>query len=142
MNHKQVELVQASWKKVLAHSDTVAQLFYTRLFTLDPSLRPMFKGEMTEQGRKLVAMISVAVNGLARIETLVPVIEALGRRHAGYGVRDRHYLTVAEALLWTLEQGLGTAFTAETKQAWIEAYGLLATTMQNGAKAEEPAKAA
>ena len=87
-------------------------------------------------------MISVAVNGLSRIETLVPAIEALGRRHVGYGVRDRHYLTVGEALLWTLEQGLGKDFTPETKQAWIEAYGLLATTMQNGAKAETQAKAA
>ena len=72
----------------------------------------------------------------------MPVIEALGRRHVGYGVRDRHYLTVAEALLWTLEQGLGAAFTEETKQAWIDAYGLLATTMQNGAKAQVQAKAA
>jgi len=142
MDHKKIELVQASWKKVLTVGDAAAQLFYTRLFTLDPSLRPMFKGEMGEQGRKLMGMISVAVNGLSRIETLVPAIEALGRRHVGYGVRDRHYLTVAEALLWTLEQGLGKDFTPETKQAWIEAYGLLATTMQNGAKAETQAKAA
>jgi hemoglobin-like flavoprotein len=142
MDHKKVELVQASWKKVLTVGDAAAQLFYTRLFTLDPSLRPMFKGEMGEQGRKLMGMISVAVNGLSRIETLVPAIEALGRRHVGYGVRDRHYLTVGEALLWTLEQGLGKDFTPETKQAWIEAYGLLATTMQNGAKAETQAKAA
>lgn len=142
MDHKKIELVQASWKKVLTVGDAAAQLFYTRLFTLDPSLRPMFKGEMGEQGRKLMGMISVAVNGLSRIETLVPAIEALGRRHVGYGVRDRHYLTVGEALLWTLEQGLGKDFTPETKQAWIEAYGLLATTMQNGAKAETHAKAA
>jgi hemoglobin-like flavoprotein len=142
MDHKKIELVQASWKKVLTVGDAAAQLFYTRLFTLDPSLRPMFKGEMGEQGRKLMGMISVAVNGLSRIETLVPAIEALGRRHVGYGVRDRHYLTVGEALLWTLEQGLGKDFTPETKQAWIEAYGLLATTMQNGAKAETQAKAA
>jgi len=142
MDHKKIELVQASWKKVLTVGDAAAQLFYTRLFTLDPSLRPMFKGEMGEQGRKLMGMISVAVNGLSRIETLVPAIETLGRRHVGYGVRDRHYLTVGEALLWTLEQGLGKDFTPETKQAWIEAYGLLATTMQNGAKAETQAKAA
>lgn len=134
MNHKQIELVQASWKKVLVISDAAATLFYTRLFALDPSLRPMFKGELQEQGRKLISMIGVAVNGLSRIETLVPVIEALGRRHAGYGVRTQHYLTVAEALIWTLEQGLGKDFTPETKQAWIEAYGLLATTMQAGAQ--------
>jgi hemoglobin-like flavoprotein len=134
MNHKHVELVQASWKQVANISDVAAKLFYERLFFLDPSIKNMFKGDMVEQGRKLMSMIGVAVNGLSRIETLVPVIEALGRRHAGYGVRDRHYLTVAEALLWTLEQGLGKDFTPEMKQAWIEAYGLLASTMQQGAR--------
>ena len=139
MNPKQIEQVQASWKKVLVVGDAAAQLFYTRLFTLDPSLRPMFKGDMWQQGRKLVAMITVAVNGLSRIETLVPAIEALGRRHAGYGVEDRHYATVAEALLWTLEQGLGKDFTPEIRQAWAEAYGLLASTMQGGARAEAEA---
>ena len=141
MNHQQITLVQESWKKVLNVSDAAGKLFYARLFDLDPSLAPMFKGDMREQRRKLIGMISVAVNGLSRIETLVPVIEALGRRHVGYGVEDHHYATVAEALLWTLEQGMGPDFTAETKQAWIEAYGLLATTMQQGAVRAE-AKAA
>jgi hemoglobin-like flavoprotein len=112
MNHQQIDLVQSSWKKALAHADTVAQLFHARLFTLDPSLRPMLKDEMAEQGRKLVAMISVAVNGLARIETLVPAFEAI----------DRHRVsTLAEALLWTLEQCLGQSFTREARGAWIEA---------------------
>ena len=135
MNLKQIALVQSSWKQVLEIPEGVAaKLFYERLFYLDPSLKSMFRGDMVEQGRKLISMIGVAVNGLSRIETLVPVVEALGRRHAGYGVRDRHYLTVAEALLWTLEQGLGKDFTAETKQAWIEAYGVLASTMQQGAR--------
>jgi len=139
MNSKQISLVEASWKKVLIVGDAAANLFYTRLFTLDPSLRPMFKGEMRQQGRKLIGMITVAVNGLARIETLVPVIEALGRRHAGYGVQEHHYATVAEALLWTLEQGLGKDFTPEVKQAWTEAYGLLAGTMQAAARVEAKA---
>ena len=107
MNHKQVELVQASWKKVLAHADTVAQLFCARLVALDPSLRPML------ETRQLVAMISVAVSGLARIETLVPVCEALSRHRPA---------TAAEALLWTLEQCLGRSFTPETKGAWLEAF--------------------
>ncbi|OAI52373.1 hemin receptor [Betaproteobacteria bacterium SCGC AG-212-J23] len=135
MTLQQIALVQESWNRVLALSDAAAQLFYARLFALDPSLAPMFHGDMREQGRKLVAMIGVAVQGLARIETLAPVIEALGRRHAGYGVRDHHYATVAEALLWTLEQALGKAFTAETKEAWTVAYGLLATTMRGAAQA-------
>src|SRR5438045_9693482 len=139
MNQKQIELVQASWKKVLTVGDAAAQLFYTRLFTLDPSLRPMFKGEMGAQGRKLMGMIGTAVNGLSRIETLVPAIEALGRRHVGYGVKDHHYLTVAEALLWTLEPGLGEAFTPETQLAWVEVYGVLASTMQGATRAEPKA---
>ena len=136
MTPRQIALVQGSWKDVLAVSETAAQLFYLRLFDLDPSLRPMFRGELREQGRKLIAMMSVAVNGLARIETLVPVIEALGRRHAGYGVKDEHYATVAAALLWALEQGLGPRFTPDVKDAWTAAYGLLAATMQGAARDE------
>jgi len=136
MTPHQIALVQGSWKDVLAIAETAAQLFYLRLFALDPSLRPMFKGELREQGRKLIAMMSVAVNGLARIETLVPVIEALGRRHAGYGVKDEHYATVASALLWALEKGLGSRFTPDMQDAWTAAYGLLATTMQGAAREE------
>jgi hemoglobin-like flavoprotein len=136
MTRMQIELVQQSWRKVAILGDAAAQLFYARLFALDPSLASMFRGDMVEQGRKLIAMIGVAVNGLARIETLVPVIEALGRRHVGYGVRDHHYATVAEALLWTLERGLGKAFTPEVRQAWTVAYGLLASTMQGAAQAK------
>ena len=139
MTPRQIALVQGSWKDVLAVSETAAQLFYLRLFDLDPSLRPMFKGELREQGRKLIAMMSVAVNGLARIETLVPVIEALGRRHAGYGVKDEHYATVAGALLWALEQGLGARFTPDVRDAWGAAYGLLASTMQDAARQEAQA---
>lgn len=136
MTSRQIALVQGSWKDVLSVAETAAQLFYLRLFALDESLRPMFKGELREQGRKLIAMMSVAVNGLARIETLVPVIEALGRRHAGYGVKDEHYATVAAALLWALEQGLGPRFTPDVKDAWTAAYGLLAATMQGAARDE------
>ena len=139
MNHKQIKLVQESWKQVLLIPEVAAKLFYSRLFYLDPSLAPMFKGDLREQGRKLVGMISVAVKGLDRLETLVPAIEALGRRHAGYGVQDHHYATVAEALLWTLAQGLGDEFTPETKQAWTLAYGVLATTMQNASRVEAKA---
>jgi hemoglobin-like flavoprotein len=139
MSPRQVALVQGSWNDVLAVSETAAQLFYLRLFALDASLRKMFKGEMREQGRKLIAMMSVAVNGLARIETLVPVIEALGRRHAGYGVTDEHYATVAAALLWALEQGLGGRFTPEVKDAWTTAYGMLAKTMQDAAREQATA---
>ena len=132
----QKNLVQESFKTIVPIADDAAQLFYQRLFELDPSLRHMFRGDMKEQRKKLMQMITAAVKGLDRLEQLVPVVEDLGRRHTGYGVTDAHYDTVGSALLWTLEMGLGSAFTPETKEAWAAVYGLLATTMKNAARAE------
>jgi hemoglobin-like flavoprotein len=134
MHASQIVLVQDSWNKVLPIADQAAQLFYNRLFELDPSLRPMFSSDMTEQRKKLMQMITVAVRGLTRLEELVPAVEALGARHGGYGVTEAHYATVADALLWTLEQGLGAAFTEDVKAAWVETYVTLATVMQRGAR--------
>ncbi|HEU4692957.1 MAG TPA: globin family protein [Vicinamibacterales bacterium] len=132
----QVELVQSSFAIIAPIADDAAALFYRRLFEIDPSLEPMFKGEMAEQRRKLMQMLTAAVKGLPRLDRLVPVVEDLGRRHAGYGVADEHYDTVGAALLWTLEKGLGTAFTPEVKEAWVTVYALLATTMKNAAAKE------
>lgn len=134
MTPKQVALVQVSWEKVQPNADAVADLFYARLFGLDPSLQALFKGDMQEQGRKLTSMITFAVKGLTRLEAIVPGVQALGRRHAGYGVKDNHYQTVGEALLWTLGKGLGPAFTGEIHAAWVAAYGVLAGTMRDAAK--------
>ena len=136
MNSRQVQLVQASFAKVLPIADTAADLFYTRLFELDPSLSRLFRGERTEQGKKLMQMIGAAVRGLDNPDKLMPVVRQLGIRHLGYGVQDSHYDTVASALLWTLEQGLGSAFTPEVKEAWVAVYGVLASTMKDAAKAE------
>ena len=133
---EQVALVQNSFAAIAPIADDAAALFYRRLFELDPSLQAMFKGDMTEQRKKLMHMLTLAVKGLNRLEQLVPVVEDLGRRHVGYGVEDRHYETVGEALLWTLEKGLGPAFTPETKEAWVTVYGLLATTMKSAAAKE------
>ena len=134
MTDKQKALVQESFEKVRPIAETAANLFYNRLFTLDPSLRGLFRGDMNEQGRKLMQMIAVAVKGLDHLEALVPAVEELGRRHVGYGVRDAHYETVGSALLWTLERGLGADFTPEVKEAWAVVYGLLTDVMQRGAK--------
>ena len=135
MRTSQVTLVQESWEQVLPIADTAAQLFYQRLFELDPSLRRLFtQTDMVEQRKKLMKMITVAVRGLTRLDELVPAVEALGNRHAGYGVTDAHYGTVAAALLWTLEQGLGESFTPKVRAAWMETYTILATVMQNGAR--------
>lgn len=129
----QIELVQKTFGVVAPIADDVAVLFYRRLFEIDPSLESMFTGDMTEQRRKLMVMLTAAVKGLPRLDRLIPVLEDLGRRHVHYGVVDRHYETVGEALLWTLEKGLGTAFTPEVKEAWTTVYGVLASTMKAGA---------
>lgn len=133
MTPKQKHLVQDSFAKVAPIADQAATLFYQRLFTLDPNLKPLFKSGMEEQGRKLMKMIGTAVNGLDDLNALVPAVQDLGRRHVDYGVKDPHYDTVGSALLWTLEQGLGDDFTTETKEAWAEVYGILATTMKDAA---------
>jgi hemoglobin-like flavoprotein len=130
----QKTLVQDSFAVIAPIADDAAVLFYRRLFEIDPSLQAMFRGDMAEQRRKLMQMLTAAVKGLDRLDQLVPVVQELGRRHAAYGVADAHYDTVGAALLWTLEKGLGDAFTPETKEAWAAVYGLIATTMQQAAR--------
>jgi hemoglobin-like flavoprotein len=126
-------LVRESFAKVVPIAPQVAVLFYDRLFVLDPSLRPLFQGDKAEQGRKLMTMIGTAVANLAKLEAIVPAVQDLGRRHAGYGVQPAHYDIVAAALLWTLGQGLGDAFTPPVEAAWTEAYTILATVMKDAA---------
>ena len=137
MTPQQIDLVQKSFGLVKPIAATAAELFYNRLFTLDPSLRPMFKGEMRQQGQMLMSMIGAAVGGLRNLSTLAPVVRQLGARHVRYGVRTEHYATVGGALVWTLEQGLGPKFTPEVREAWIAAYSLLADVMQMGAMEAE-----
>lgn len=139
MTPHQIDLVQKSFAEIKPIAAAAAGLFYDRLFTLDPSLRSMFKGEMTKQGQMLMSMIGAAVAGLRNLETLAPVVRQLGARHVGYGVRTEHYATVGSALLWTLERGLGAKFTPEVRDAWANAYNLLSEVMQLGAM--EPAMA-
>jgi len=133
MTNEQIKLVQDSFNQVAPIAETAAQLFYARLFTLDPDLELLFKGNLTEQGRKLMQMIGLAVNSLDRMEQLLPVVRSLGTRHVGYGVRDKDYDTVGQALLWTLQKGLGEAFTPDVEAAWRNVYATLASAMQNGA---------
>ncbi len=133
MTNEQVDLVRTSFEKIKPVAEEAAVLFYARLFELDPDLRPLFRGGIREQGLKLMQMIGVAVNGLDRLEVLVPAVKELGVRHAGYGVKDQHYDTVAEALLWTFEIALREDFTTETKEAWARVYGILAQTMKKAA---------
>lgn len=129
----QKELVQTTFGMVAPIADKAAEIFYDKLFALDPELKPLFKGDMSEQGNKLMTMLAAAVKGLDDLEALVPVVQDLGRRHTGYGVKDAHYDTVGAALLGTLEAGLGDAWNDEVKEAWTAVYTVLATTMKDAA---------
>ena len=129
MTPAEKDLVQTTFAKVVPIADQAAALFYGRLFEMDPSLRPLFKSDLAEQGKKLMTMIGVAVKGLDTLDELVPAVKNLGRRHAGYGVTDAHYDTVGGALLWTLEKGLGSDWTPDVAAAWTAAYGKLSNYM-------------
>jgi len=132
MTNEQIKLVQDSFRQVAPIAETAAQLFYARLFELDPDLELLFKGNLSEQGRKLMQMLGLAVNSLDRMEQLLPVVRSLGTRHVSYGVRDKDYDTVGRALLWTLRKGLGEAFTPDVELAWSNVYATLASAMQSG----------
>ena len=138
MNDAQKRLVQDSFRQIEPISEKAASLFYARLFELDPALRALFKTDTVTQGRALMGMLRVAVLGLDRLEELVPAVEALGRRHVGYGVKSADYATVGKAFLETLEVGLGSDFTPEVREAWAEVYTVLADTMQKAADSTTP----
>lgn len=125
----EVALIQSTWAQVVPIADTAAQLFYQRLFELDPELRRLFRTDAATQRRKLIGMLTIVVQGLGRMDRLMSTVEELGLRHAGYGVQTRHFDTVGAALLWTLGQGLGPAFTPEVEQAWARVYRVLAEAM-------------
>ncbi|RLA03684.1 MAG: hemin receptor [Gammaproteobacteria bacterium] len=129
MSEHQIKLVQSTWQMIVPVKDQTAELFYRKLFLIAPEVRPLFKGDIKEQGTKLVNSINLVVNSLTHLEQVVPALQELGRRHIDYGVEADHYDIVAEALLWTLEQGLGEDFTDEVKEAWTIAYTIIATTM-------------
>ena len=137
MTPTEIELIRASWSSVEPIADTAAGLFYGRLFELDPAIERLFRRtDMAAQRKILMQTLTVVVKSLARLDQIIPAVQALGRRHAGYGVREAHYATVGAALLWTLEQGLGEAFTPAVRAAWTTAYGTLATVMIDAAQAD------
>ncbi len=129
MTPDQVTLVQESFAKVAPISDTAAVLFYDRLFEVAPSVKSMFPADMTEQRKKLMATLAFVVNGLGKLESILPAASALATRHVGYGARKEHYPVVGAALLWTLEKGLGDGWTTDVADAWTAAYGTLSGFM-------------
>ncbi len=136
MDQQTITLVQGSWAKVLPISATAGALFYSHLFEADPSLKALFKSDMDQQAAKLMQMIDAAVGKLNDLDSLIPVLQQLGARHASYGVLPAHYSTVGVCLLKTLEQGLGAAFTPEHKQAWTTTYTVMASVMNAEPKPE------
>jgi hemoglobin-like flavoprotein len=127
----QKQTIRATWAQVVPIADQAAVLFYQRLFQIDPTTRPLFDlTDMAQQRKKLLQVLGVAVSSLDNLGALVKTVEDLGRRHAGYGVKDQHYDSVGAALLWTLEQGLGKAWTPEAATAWTEVYKLLSGIMR------------
>ena len=129
MTPDQVTLVQESFAKVAPISDTAAMLFYDRLFEVAPQVKAMFPADMTEQRKKLMATLAIVVNGLNDLDTILPAASALARRHVSYGAEATHYPVVGQALLWTLEQGLGPSWTPEVAAAWTGAYTTLSGFM-------------
>ena len=128
LTEQQITLVQSTFTQIGPVAEAVAAMFYARLFEIDPSLRSMFKSDLRSQGQKLIQTLAVVVYALDRLDQIIPAIQALGRRHVDYGVTPEHYAIVGEALLWTLENGLGADFTPEVKDAWTVAYTLVANT--------------
>jgi len=137
MTPQQKNLVQDSFALVVPIADEAGALFYSRLFQLDPTLRTLFRGDVTDQSRKLMQMLAVAVHGLDDLESILPALHALGRRHVAYGVTGRHFETVGAALLWTLATGLDARFTPEVREAWAVVYSVLAKSMQEGMRQSE-----
>lgn len=129
MEAQQIALVQETFKLVVPIKEAAADLFYNRLFEIEPSTRAMFSDDVTEQGKKLMGALATVVGGLTDPDTIIPTVQDLGVAHLGFAVEDWHYDVVGQALIWTLEQGLGDAFTEEVRQAWIAAYTLLSGVM-------------
>ncbi len=136
MTPEQIRLVQDSFNEVIPISDQAAELFYGRLFSENPQFKALFSGDMQGQGKKLMQHLNMVVRGLNKIEQIAPAVQSLGRKHVDYGVKPEDYAAVGQALIWTLEQGLGRNFTPEVRDAWLAAYQVLATTMIEAASHE------
>jgi hemoglobin-like flavoprotein len=139
MTPNQIDLVQSSFAKVADIADVAAELFYGRLFEIAPEVQPLFRGDMREQGRKLMTTLGVVVGGLKNLDAIASAAKALAVKHVSYGVKAADYKPVGEALIWTLEKGLGEDFSPEVKTAWVSAYGVLSGVMIAEAYGKEAA---
>lgn len=142
MTPAQIGHVRRSFALVAPIAPQAAALFYDNLFAADPNLRRLFQGNMAQQGDRLMNMIAAAVELLEEPDALLPALRKLGTRHVNYGVRDEHYATVGAALLKTLKQGLGEAYTDDVHAAWVALYGVVSKTMMDAARNAPAAQAA
>ena len=133
LTSQQIALVQTSFRTVQPMSATAGELFYKRLFEIEPEVAVLFKGDVGRQGREFMQVLAVAVGGLSNVTTLVPMVQQLGVRHAAYGVQARHYDAVRQALLYTLAVILQDDYTDEVRAAWATAYAMLAGIMKEAA---------
>jgi hemoglobin-like flavoprotein len=133
VNPQEIHLIRKNFAEVERQAHVAALVFYRRLFTLEPRLRPLFKTDIEEQSRKLIEMLAAAVSLLEKPEALTAELETLGERHVNYGVQEAHYAIVGQALLGMLEEVLGDKFDAEAREVWTKLYGFIATAMQRGA---------
>jgi hemoglobin-like flavoprotein len=139
MTPEQIDLVQSSFSKVAPISDTAAQIFYARLFEIAPQVKPLFKTDLAVQGKKLMTTLAVVVNGLKYPEAIIPEAQKLAIRHVDYGVKAEHYKAVGEALIYTLEKGLGEGFTEDTRNAWLATYATVSDVMIDAAYGQQRA---
>jgi hemoglobin-like flavoprotein len=134
MTPEQARLITTSWSTVASIADSAIAQFYDRLFEIDPSARALFRAtNMPEQRRKVIEALSLALQSVDDLAALTPTLQDLGRRHNRYGVTVAHYDSVGQALLWTLEQGLGAAWTPAMAAAWTELFRQLAGVMKRAA---------
>jgi len=129
MNERKIQLVKESWSQVAINAEAAGNLFYQRLFEVAPEVRHLFRGDITSQSKKLMSMITMVVNKLDKLDTLMEDIKALAKRHNHYGAQAEHYRIVGECLIWTLSTGLSEKWNQETEAAWVDAYTILAGAM-------------
>lgn len=134
MNKTEIEVIRETWALVIPIADVAAELFYQRLFEIDPETKSLFAAtDMAEQNKNLIGALSLVVDKMDQLDTVIPVLQELGCNHVKYGVADRHYDSVGSALIWTLEQGLGEGFTDQARAAWTVAYALVSGPMRQAA---------
>jgi hemoglobin-like flavoprotein len=139
MTSEDIALVQESWRKIEPAKEIAAELFYMKLFELDPALREVFGDDLKERHKRFTQILAATVRGLDRVDVLLPAVRELGIRHPLFGAIDEHHASVASALLWTLEKGLRKDFTPDVKSAWIKTYGVLSQTMRQATHAPQAA---